>query len=156
MNKEVVFGIRPEDILSTPEKKSAYLAPSILPWKYSNRSGRKSFWNSRARAMPLQRVWTPRCVPGCMTKLMSISIWIVSISSIPRPSRLFCNAASATSAAPASIVGGPHGCASPLSSQEDSTVWILVLALSRICCARPPALFWRTIAPLPRPADDGG
>ncbi len=26
-NKKVVFGIRPEDILSTPEKKSAYLAP---------------------------------------------------------------------------------------------------------------------------------
>jgi multiple sugar transport system ATP-binding protein len=27
MNKNVVFGIRPEDILSTPEKQSAYLAP---------------------------------------------------------------------------------------------------------------------------------
>jgi multiple sugar transport system ATP-binding protein len=27
MNRNVVFGIRPEDILSTPEKKSAYLAP---------------------------------------------------------------------------------------------------------------------------------
>jgi multiple sugar transport system ATP-binding protein len=27
MDKEVVFGIRPEDILSTPEKKGAYLAP---------------------------------------------------------------------------------------------------------------------------------
>lgn len=27
MNRNVVFGIRPEDILSTPEKKGAYLAP---------------------------------------------------------------------------------------------------------------------------------
>jgi len=27
MNKNVVFGIRPENILSTPEKQSAYLAP---------------------------------------------------------------------------------------------------------------------------------
>src|SRR5919109_1328884 len=35
--------------------------------------------------MPLQRVWTRKCAPECMTKLRSISTWSGSISSIPRP-----------------------------------------------------------------------